>query len=101
MAPLSKDNKAAARLVLTAIRNLNIDGGASLKHISSYIREKYPQCQSNESTLRKVIAKAVAFGALKRVRNKYALGDILDHIVEARRRRAKSKSKRRRRRQKH
>jgi hypothetical protein len=97
MAPLSKASKQAARLVLTAIKNLNMEGGATLKHISNYINEKYPQCQSNESNLRRIIEKAIAFGALKRIRNKYMLGGILDHIVQGKRR-SRSKRKRRRRR---
>ncbi|RZC40783.1 hypothetical protein BDFB_009209 [Asbolus verrucosus] len=73
--------------------------GATLKHINDYIKEKYPHSQSNESALRRVLDRAIAFGALKRNRNKFMLGSILDYIVQGRRRRRrKSKASRKRRR---
>lgn len=86
----------ATRLVLTAIKNLNMADGASLRHINSYIKKKFPKCQSNEGELRKVIDQAVAFGAIKRTRNRYTLGEILNHIVEAKRRRVRRRRRRRR-----
>lgn len=94
MAPVPSGKRGrAARLVLTAIKRLDCKNGATLKHISEYLRVKYPQCQSNQTDLKKVVENAVEFGALKKIRNKYMLGTILDHIVQ--KRKTKSRTEKR------
>lgn len=73
--------KKATELVLTALTNFNNISGTSIGKISEYVSNEYDM---KEGPFRRLITKAIdrglAFGAIKKIRNKYAIGDVIHYI---------------------
>lgn len=98
MSPPTPKSLNAAKLVLAAIGDLH-DNGASKNEIAEYIENEFAVPNKDIGQyLSRAIENGIAFGAIKRQRGRYYLGEAIDGIREHRRRRRKSGSKGRRRR---
>ncbi|XP_017778624.1 PREDICTED: uncharacterized protein LOC108564179 [Nicrophorus vespilloides] len=104
---MSSDNKNnTALLVLSAISELRDTQGSTVKAITDFIENEYDVPEKEyKRYLRGTLQKGVAFGAIKKNRGKYQLGEVLNKLkkvsgireMKGRRRRSRSGHRRRRR----
>lgn len=80
-----------ARLMLAAIGDLR--NGASKDAITQHIGASVTN-KDISKYLNKAINRGIAFGAIKKLRGRYHLGDVMQGIREHRRRRRRSKGRR-------
>lgn len=99
MSPTPKSLQTA-KLVLAAIGD--IGGSASKDEIADHIETQFAVPNKDFSKhLTKAIERGIAFGAIKKQRGRYILGDVMEGVREHRRRRrskSSGRSSRRRRR---
>lgn len=102
MAAPSRRTRETAQLVLAALSDISDAKGASMESICDYIAKEYSVPDKNiESYVNNAFEKGVAFGAIKKCRGRFTIGEALDKIREHWRRRTRSKGKLRRKRRRH
>ncbi|KAK9687844.1 linker histone H1 and H5 family [Popillia japonica] len=86
-----------AKLLIAAIDEIR--DGASKEDITQHLATEFAVPNKDISKyLNKAINKGIAFGAIKKLRGRYHLGDVMECVRMHRRRRRKSRSRSRRRR---
>lgn len=102
--------KKTAQLVIAALGDMNQASGTSINKIIDYVSKEYAVTESDfKKLVRKALDRGIAFGAIKKVRGRYTIGDVIQHVktmiqnqpkvtTMKRRRRSKSSKKKTRRR---
>lgn len=87
----SAKSRELAQLLLTTLQNLGAnEGGLSEKQLQRMITEDYKNFEA-------IWEKGVSFGAIKRVKRKYQLGDVVVSAYQTKRRRRPRRLRSRRR----
>lgn len=78
---LMENTKKAAQLVVATLSKFNNTRGIPMKKITDYLRKEYAFNEINmKMVIRKAIDRGVAFGAIKKINGKFALGDVLHYV---------------------